>query len=238
MIQARAFGQSSSPPLYVRQLGIRDYRTTWRAMQAFTRQREASAVDELWLVEHPAVFTLGQAGKASHVLAAGDIPLIHVDRGGQVTFHGPGQQILYLLLDLRRRQLGVRDLVSRMEQAVVDTLADWDIAAHSRTDAPGVYVEAAKIASLGLRVSRGCCFHGLALNVDMELAPFRRINPCGHAGLAVTRMTDHAATAVDRSHVAQALIRHLGGHLGSPVHVADTAEPSCFECLSHPLQST
>ena len=153
-------------------------------MQRFTDARDEATADELWLVEHDPVFTLGQAGKPEHVLMPGDIPVVHVDRGGQVTYHGPGQIVAYPLLDLRRLKLGVREFVHRIEQAVIDTLGDWNIEAARRDGAPGVYVDGAKVAALGLRVRRGCTFHGLAFNIAMDLEPFQRINPCGFAGVA------------------------------------------------------
>lgn len=179
-----------NPPLVTRHLGRRDYTPVWHDMQRFTDERGVDTPDELWLVEHPPVFTVGLNGKPEHLLAPGGIDVVKVDRGGQVTYHGPGQVVLYLLVDLRRRGLGVRALVSRMEQAVVDLLRDYGIAAYARQDAPGVYVDGAKVASLGLRVRRGCSYHGLALNVDMDLEPFGRINPCGYPGLAVTQLRD------------------------------------------------
>ena len=159
-------------------------------MQAFTDARDEATVDELWLVEHEPVFTLGQAGKPEHVLAAGDIPVLQVDRGGQVTYHGPGQIVLYPLLDLRRLGIGVRQYVCRIEQAIIDTLGEWNIGGERREGAPGVYVAGAKVAALGIRVRRGCTFHGLAFNIDMDLEPFQRINPCGYQGLQVTAMQD------------------------------------------------
>ena len=174
----------------MRDLGRRAYEPVWRAMQAFTDARGEDTVDELWLVEHEPVFTLGQAGKPEHVLAAGDIPVLHVDRGGQVTYHGPGQIVLYPLLDLRRLGIGVRQYVCRIEQALIDTLDEWNIGAERRAGAPGVYVAGAKVAALGIRVRRGCTFHGLAFNVGMDLEPFQRINPCGYQGLQVTAMQD------------------------------------------------
>ena len=197
------------PPLQVRDLGLVDYQPTLEAMRRFTAERDASSADEIWLLQHPRVFTQGQAGKAEHVLAAGDIPIVQVERGGQVTYHGPGQLVAYLLLDIRRRGLGVRELVSLMEQALVDLLADYGISAAPRADAPGVYVDAAKIASLGLRIRRGCSFHGLALNVDMDLEPFRRINPCGYAGLQMTQMRDLLSEPPAISEVAARLQAHL-----------------------------
>ena len=177
-------------PLKIRRLGRLPYEPVWRAMSAFTDNRVADTPDELWLLEHDPVFTLGQAGKLEHVLAPGDIPVLPVDRGGQVTYHGPGQIVAYPLLDLRRLGVGVRELVSRIEQALIDTLAHWQIEAVRREGAPGVYVGEAKVAALGLRVRRGCSFHGLAFNVAMDLEPFQRINPCGYSGLAVTQMVD------------------------------------------------
>ena len=162
----------------------------WRAMQAFTDARDEATPDELWLVEHEPVFTLGQAGKPEHVLMPGDIPVLHVDRGGQVTYHGPGQIVAYPLLDLRRLKIGVREYVHRIEQAVIDTLAEWNIEGARREGAPGVYVADAKVAALGIRVRRGCTFHGLAFNVAMDLEPFGRINPCGYEGLQVVAMAD------------------------------------------------
>jgi len=183
--------------LRVRRLGRMEYEPVWRAMQAFTDARDPDTPDEVWVVEHPPVFTLGQAGRDEHVLAPGDIPVIHVDRGGQVTYHGPGQVVIYPLLDLRRLGIGVRELVRRIEQVIIDTLAGIDIAAARRDGAPGVYVDGAKIAALGLRVRRGCCFHGLAFNVDLDLEPFSRIDPCGFRDLAVTRLVDLAPAACD-----------------------------------------
>lgn len=197
------------PPLQVRDLGLVDYQPTLEAMRRFTAERDASSADEIWLLQHPRVFTQGQAGKAEHVLAAGDIPIVQVERGGQVTYHGPGQLVAYLLLDIRRRGMGVRELVSLMEQALVDLLADFGISAAPQADAPGVYVGAAKIASLGLRIRRGCSFHGLALNVDMDLEPFRRINPCGYAGLQMTQMRDLLTEPPAISEVAARLQAHL-----------------------------
>lgn len=170
----------------IRQLGRQHYEPIWRAMQSFTDNRDDNTRDELWLVEHEPVFTQGQAGKSEHVLAPGDIPVVQVDRGGQVTYHGPGQQMLYLMLNLKRYGFGVRTLVSAMENAVVTLLAQADIKAYPKCDAPGVYVNEQKICSVGLRIRRGCSFHGLALNVNMDLSPFQRINPCGYAGLIMT----------------------------------------------------
>jgi lipoyl(octanoyl) transferase len=205
---------SEMPPVLVRELpGLWPYEPVWRAMQAFTDARSAETIDEFWLLQHEPVFTQGQAGKAEHVLAPGDIPVIPVDRGGQVTYHGPGQIMAYVLVDLRRRGIGVRELVQRIEQAVIDTLAHWNIEARRREGAPGVYVNDAKVAALGLRVRRGCSFHGLAFNAAMDLEPFHRINPCGYKGLAVTQVLDlggPASLAVLQSSLVDELARQLG----------------------------
>ncbi|MCB1704496.1 MAG: lipoyl(octanoyl) transferase LipB [Halioglobus sp.] len=195
------------PELLLRELGLVDYQPTLEAMRRFTESRDAHSPDELWLLQHPAVFTQGQAGRAEHVLAPGEIPVIQVDRGGQVTYHGPGQWVLYLLVDMRRRQLGVRDLVNLIEHSLVQLLAEYGIAASANPSAPGVYVADAKIASLGLRVRRGCSYHGLALNVDMDLEPFSRINPCGYAGLQVTSMARQLpAERLDMAVIGQRLL--------------------------------
>ena len=174
----------------IRQLGSQSYRPIWQKMQEFTDQRTPETADEIWLVEHTPVFTQGQAGKAEHILAPGDIPVVQVDRGGQVTYHGPGQQMLYILIDVRRNKLGVRHLVNGLENCIVDLMADYDIEAYAKKDAPGVYVNEQKLCSVGLRIRKGCSFHGLALNVNMDLRPFGRINPCGYAGM---EMIDCAA---------------------------------------------
>ncbi|WP_296250959.1 lipoyl(octanoyl) transferase LipB [uncultured Stenotrophomonas sp.] len=197
-------------PALLRDLGRQGYEPVWHAMQQFTDTRGDATADELWVVEHDPVFTLGQAGKPEHVLAAGDIPVLHVDRGGQVTYHGPGQIVVYPLLDLRRLGIGVRDYVCRIEQAIIDTLDEWNIGAERMDGAPGVYVGGAKIAALGIRVRRGCSFHGLAFNVSLDLEPFHRINPCGYAGMQVTSVLDlggpsgiEAVKSVLLSHLAQ-----------------------------------
>ncbi len=171
----------------VRNLGRVEYLPTWRAMQDFTAQRSADTPDEIWLLEHPPVYTQGQAGKPEHLIAATDIPVVPIDRGGQITYHGPGQIVAYVLVDLRRRGYGIRELVTRMEQAVIDVLDGVAVSATRQAGAPGVYVAGAKIAALGLRVKQGCTYHGLALNVDMDLQPFLAINPCGYAGMQVTQ---------------------------------------------------
>ena len=176
--------------MIIRRLGRVEYLPTWQAMQRFTDERDAGTEDELWLLQHPPVFTLGMAADPSHVLAAGDIPVVQTDRGGQVTYHGPGQLVLYALLDLRRNALGVRDLVMLLERAVIELIGAHGVRAEGRRDAPGVYVSGRKLASVGMRIRRGASYHGLALNVDMDLSPFARINPCGMAGMQVTQLAE------------------------------------------------
>jgi lipoyl(octanoyl) transferase len=196
-------------PLLVRRLGRADYEPTWRAMQSFTAARTVETPDELWLVEHPPVYTLGVAGRDAHLPRdRNDIPVVRIDRGGQITYHGPGQAVVYLLLDMKRRGLTVRPLVRLMEAAVIDLAADYGIAAAGRVEAPGVYVGAAKIAALGLRITRGCCYHGLALNVDMDLSPFNVIDPCGYPGLTVTQLKDFGVTDAPEL-VADKVAQHL-----------------------------
>ncbi|WP_144393082.1 lipoyl(octanoyl) transferase LipB [Pleionea sediminis] len=200
--------------LVVRQLGRQSYEPVWRTMSDFTDNRNQETADEIWLVEHDPVFTQGQAGKAEHILAPGDIPVIKVDRGGQVTYHGPGQQVAYFLIDLRRKKLGVRDLVSSIEEGIIDVLDEYGIGADARPDAPGVYVESgAKICSLGLRIRRGCSFHGLALNINLDLEPFSRINPCGYQGMKVTQLSDEGGPDC-LSKVEPDLLKHLMANLG------------------------
>ncbi|WP_406610920.1 lipoyl(octanoyl) transferase LipB [Agarivorans sp. JK6] len=194
--------------LIIRQLGLQDYSSILQAMRDFTDQRSAEQDDELWLVEHQPVFTQGQAGKAEHLLASSDIPVVQADRGGQVTYHGPGQLVAYPLLNLRRRKLGVRDLVTIIEQSIIETLNHYKIEAFAKKDAPGVYVDQKKIASLGLRIRKGCSFHGLALNVDMDLSPFLQINPCGYAGLEMAQISDYVASP-NISQVAELLSKVL-----------------------------
>lgn len=197
----------------VRELGRQPYERVWRAMQAYTDGRGEDGDDELWLVEHDPVFTLGQAGRPEHVLSPGDIPVVKVDRGGQVTYHGPGQIVAYPLVDLRRIKLGVRELVCRIEQSMIDVLADWNIHAERQQGAPGIYVAGAKIGAIGLRVRRGCSFHGLAFNIAMDLEPFDRINPCGYAGMAVTSMLDLGGPS-SIAEVKPALVDALSMQLG------------------------
>lgn len=177
-------------PVRIRYLGLAPYQATYQAMQHFTDNRQADTVDELWVLQHPSVYTLGQAGKWEHLLNPGEISVCQVDRGGQVTYHGPGQLIVYVLLDLNRRHWGVKSLVSALEQAVIDYLAHHQISGKRRDKAPGVYVDDHKLSALGLRIRRGCSYHGLSLNVDMDLTPFQGINPCGYAGLTVTQLRD------------------------------------------------
>ncbi len=208
------------PALRIRRLGLSDYISVWRGMQAFTATRGPQTPDEIWLLEHHPVFTLGLSGHREHLLAPGDIPVVHVDRGGQVTYHGPGQLVVYPLLDLRRRMLGPRSMVSALEQATIATLSTWGIGATARREAPGVYVAGKKIASIGLRIRRGACYHGLALNVAMDLEPFSRINPCGHVGLKMTQISDLGGPD-DLAAIAELLVPELLAHLkptpdGSP----------------------
>ena len=220
-----ASASAAVPAARLRDLGRQPYEPVWRAMQAFTDARDESTPDELWLVEHDPVFTLGQAGKPEHVLMPGDIPVIHVDRGGQVTYHGPGQIVLYPLLDLRRLKVGVKEYVCKVEQAMIDTLADWNIHAARREGAPGVYVGDAKIGALGIRVRHGCTFHGLAFNVAMDLSPFHRINPCGYAGLAVTSMADLGGPSGPDA-VKTQLVAHVARQFGLAVVEADSRMPA------------
>lgn len=200
--------------LIVRELGRQPFKTVWSAMEQLTDARGEGVDDELWLVEHDPVFTLGQAGKPEHVLAAGDIPVVRTNRGGQVTYHGPGQIVAYPLVDLRRLNIGVREFVCRIEQALIDTLATWDITAVRRSGAPGVYVRGAKIGALGLRVRHGCTFHGLALNVALDLEPFSRINPCGYEGLQVTSVLKSGGPAT-LAEVTPVLVEKLAGQLNA-----------------------
>ena len=198
-----------------RWFGRVEYEPTWRAMQRYTDLRDAEAPDELWCLEHPPVYTLGMNGNPAHVLTPGDIPVVQIDRGGQVTYHGPGQLIVYPLVNLRRRALGVRDLVTALENALIAFVAEFGIVAVARRDAPGVYVDGAKLGSLGLRIRRGSSYHGLALNVAMDLEPFARINPCGYAGLQVTDL-ERLGVSIDLETAAHRLMPHLAAALGLP----------------------
>ena len=201
------------PAPIIRHLGRVDYHSTWQRMQQFTDARTALSADELWFLEHPAVFTLGLTGRREHLLAPGDIPIVHSDRGGQVTYHGPGQLVVYALLDLRRAGLGVRELVTALEQSVVRYAAELGITAMAKPQAPGVYVAGRKLASVGIRIRRRASYHGLALNVNMDLEPFQRINPCGYPGLAMTQLADLAPVA-DVEAAAAGLRPHVLGALG------------------------
>jgi lipoyl(octanoyl) transferase len=211
--QEPASGGAMISVLGVRELGLQPYQPVWQAMQDFTNNRTPESADQLWLLQHEAVFTQGQAGKAEHLLLPGDIPVVQADRGGQVTYHGPGQLVAYVLLDVRRLGFGVRELVSRIEQSLIELLASYGVTAAAKADAPGVYVDGAKIASLGLRIRNGRCFHGLALNVDMDLEPFARINPCGYAGLRMTQLRDLIGP-LDFAEVSARLRAQLVKHLG------------------------
>ena len=203
-----------SHPLVVRQLGRQEYEPLWRRMQAFTDERDETTSDEIWFTEHPPVFTLGVNAAKEHILAPGDIPVVQIDRGGQVTYHGPGQLMVYPLIDLRRRGLGVRDLVTALEESVVNLLAAADIEARAKKDAPGVYVGDVKVASVGLRIRRGCSFHGMALNVDVDLEPFSRINPCGFANLELTDLKRLGA-GDDLAEVSGRLLRYFAERIGA-----------------------
>jgi lipoyl(octanoyl) transferase len=221
--------------MVLRHLGLAAYEPTWRAMRRFTDARDSSTPDEIWFVEHPPVFTLGMNAKLEHVLAPGDIPVIQIDRGGQVTYHGPGQLVVYPLIDLRRQSLGVRQLVIALENAVVDYVRQLGVVAAGRRDAPGVYVDGAKLASIGLRIRRGSSYHGLALNVSLDLEPFGRINPCGYPGLAVTRLLDLCGVG-DVGLVAGGLAVHLLRTLGAKA--ADAAgAPSGYSAINTDLHA-
>lgn len=214
----------------IRDLGLMEYEPVWQSMSRYTDQRDADSADEFWLVQHPPVYTQGQAGKAEHVLMPGDIPVVQVDRGGQVTYHGPGQLVLYPLINLRRLGIGVRDLVTAIETALVNTLANFGLEAYPKADAPGVYVNDAKIASLGLRVRKGCSFHGLSLNVDMSLEPFQRINPCGYQGLEMVQMVDLLDDKPDYKKVETELVRCLMEQLGYDIKNEVAGLPSAETC--------
>ncbi|MDO4698503.1 MAG: lipoyl(octanoyl) transferase LipB [Pasteurellaceae bacterium] len=206
--------------LHIRQLGVQDYQTIWHKMQDFTDARTADTPDEIWLVQHPAVFTQGSAGKPEHLLNPTNIPVVQSDRGGQITYHGLGQQIMYVLIDIKRhkangKDLSVRELVTALEQCVVKTLADYGIDAYPKADAPGVYVDGKKICSLGLRIRKGCSFHGLALNIKMDLTPFRHINPCGYAGLEMCQLADFVpAEQAECDLVSPKLVHYFSQILG------------------------
>ncbi len=204
------------PPIHIKSLGMVDYEPTWRDMQRFTVERTADTVDEIWLVQHPPIYTLGQAGKQEHLLHPTSIPVLKIDRGGQITYHGPGQIVAYLLIDLHRWKINVRELVRLMEQAAIDLLAEYGVKANRREDAPGVYVGEAKIAALGLKIKKGCSYHGLSLNVDMDLTPYENINPCGEKGLKVTQCIGQGITVPLeelQAELTQNLVHGLQRHL-------------------------
>jgi lipoyl(octanoyl) transferase len=208
----QAHPHTEKPELLVKRLGLSDYQRVWQAMSSFTDERDENTADELWLVQHPPVFTQGQAGKAEHLLAPGDIPVVQADRGGQVTYHGPGQIVAYPLLDIRRSGLGVRNLVNAIEESIIDVLRRCGVIGERHAHAPGVYVDGAKIASIGLRVRRGRTFHGLAFNIDMDLEPFQRINPCGYQGLEVTCLS--AFCDLPLAEIENRLVHSLAAELG------------------------
>ncbi len=210
------------PTLIWRRLGLIDYADSWQAMQAFTDSRNADTPDELWTLQHPRVFSQGQAGKAEHLLNHGDIPVVASDRGGQVTYHGPGQWVAYVLFDLKRGRSGIRRLVGELEQAVISVLAQYDIDGQLKDGAPGVYVGERKIASLGLRVRRGCSYHGLSLNTNMDLEPFSRINPCGYPGLQPTQIGE-LVNGLDAAEVERQLAQNIAGKLNLDLQIADSS---------------
>jgi len=199
--------------LLIRTLGLQAYMPIWQAMQSFTEQRTPDTPDEIWLLEHEPVFTLGRNAKEEHILSATDIPVINIDRGGQVTYHGPGQLIIYLMIDIKRRALGVRKLVTLIEQSIITTLNEYQLKAYAKKEAPGVYIDKAKIAALGLRIKKGCSFHGLSLNVTMNLDPFKQINPCGYENLEVIQLCDYIE-GIQLSQVQQKLAYHLSKNIG------------------------
>ena len=204
---------SDTEQLVIRTLGLQPYEPIWQAMLSFTEQRDEQTKDEIWLLEHKPVFTLGRNGKPEHILSRSDIPIVEIDRGGQVTYHGPGQLIAYLLIDIKRRSLGVRKLVSFIEQSIIDTLQEYQLDAYAKKEAPGVYINEAKIAALGLRIKKGCSFHGLSLNLQMDLSPFQQINPCGFQNLEVVQLSDYIEE-VKLAQVQQQLAFHLSKHIG------------------------
>ncbi len=204
---------SLADTIIIKSLGRQPYEPVWHAMQSFTEQRNIETPDEIWLLEHEPVFTLGRNGKEEHILRKTDIPIVPIDRGGQVTYHGPGQLIVYLMINIKRRGLGVRKLVTLIEQSIISTLAEYQITAAAKKEAPGVYIGDAKIAALGLRVKKGCSFHGLSLNLDMDLTPFTQINPCGYKNLEVVQLSDYIEE-VNPTKVEQQLLAHLLKNLG------------------------
>jgi len=204
---------SDSNTLIIKNLGLQSYLPVWQAMQDFSAQRKSDTNDEIWLLEHQPVFTLGKNGKAEHLLERSDIPLINIDRGGQITYHGPGQLIVYLLIDIKRRGLGVRRLVTLIEQSIINTLADYQLNAYAKKEAPGVYIDEAKIAAVGLRIKKGCSFHGLSLNISMDMTPFKTINPCGYKDLQIVQLADFIKD-VQLSQVQEKLLSYLVKSMG------------------------
>ncbi len=204
---------SNTNTLIIKNLGLQPYLPVWQAMQDFSTQRKSDTNDEIWLLEHQPVFTLGKNGKAEHLLERSDIPLINIDRGGQITYHGPGQLIIYLLIDIKRRGLGVRRLVTLIEQSVINTLADYQLNAYAKKEAPGVYIDEAKIAAVGLRIKKGCSFHGLSLNISMDMTPFKTINPCGYKDLQIVQLADFIKD-VQLSQVQEKLLSYLAKSMG------------------------
>ena len=204
---------SDSNTLIIKNLGLQSYLPVWQAMQDFSAQRKSDTNDEIWLLEHQPVFTLGKNGKAEHLLERSDIPLINLDRGGQITYHGPGQLIVYLLIDIKRRGLGVRRLVTLIEQSIINTLADYQLNAYAKKEAPGVYIDEAKIAAVGLRIKKGCSFHGLSLNISMDMTPFKTINPCGYKDLQIVQLADFIKD-VQLSQVQEKLLSYLVKSMG------------------------
>jgi len=197
--------ESAAQALKIRQLGLQDYQQTWAAMKTFCIERDADTCDEVWFVQHPPVFTQGISGKAEHILASSDIPIVQTDRGGQITYHGPGQLVMYVLFDLRRLGINVRALVDLLENITINSLKMYGLNANARKDAPGVYISAKKIASLGLRVKKGCSYHGLSINIDMDLSPFQLINPCGYEGLEITKLSDYGVNCLPEDFAAMLL---------------------------------
>jgi lipoyl(octanoyl) transferase len=220
----------------IRYLGTAPYEPTWRAMQRFTDERQNTTADEIWFAEHPPVFTLGLNASREHLLAPGDIPVVQIDRGGQVTYHGPGQLMIYPLLNLRRLKLGPRDLVVALENAVVAYAAERGLTAAGSRQAPGVYIDGAKLASIGLRIRRGACYHGMALNVSLDPQPFERINVCGYRNLSVTRLADHGVRG-DLETVAQDLTPHLLWHLGYATQANQQADQPGYSAINTDLQA-
>ena len=204
---------SPSNTVIVKNLGLQEYQPIWSAMQDFTLQRNADSYDEIWLLEHQSVFTVGRNGQPEHILETSHIPIINIDRGGQITYHGPGQLVIYLMLDIKRRHLGVRKLITLIEQSIIDTLRDYQINAYAKKEAPGVYIDDSKIAALGLRIKKGCTFHGLSLNIAMDLSPFKQINPCGYKNLKIVQLSDYIHD-IKLSQVQQKMITYLVKNIG------------------------